>query len=145
MTWKATPSRSYESKSYEPLTECPSTVCLEYHLCVTCLVLYESAFVDSVTGTLDVNNELKADQEYQENVSSFWLKVSFSMLDAETKNVHVHLKKSHKCNEVKNLILRKNSLTTWAEDKMLSLDKSCFALTLCGPLVQCSVQHWKWN
>lgn len=104
-------------------------------------MLYESAFVDSVTGTLDVNDELKADQEYQENVSSFWLKVTFSMLDAETKNVHVHLKKSHKCNEVKNLILRKNSLTTWAEDKMLSLDKSCFALTLCGPLVQCSVQH----
>lgn len=92
MTWKATPSRSYESKSYEPPTECPSTVCLEYPLCVTCLVLYESAFVDSVTGTLDVNDELKADQEYQENVSSFWLKVTFSMLDAETKNSHVHLK-----------------------------------------------------
>lgn len=59
---------------------------------VQCLVLYESAFVDSVTGTLDVNDELKADQEYQENVSSFWLKVTFSMLDAETKNFHVHLK-----------------------------------------------------
>lgn len=55
-------------------------------------MLYESAFVDSVTGTLDVNDELKADQEYQENVSYFWLKVTFSMLDEETKNFHVHLK-----------------------------------------------------